>query len=140
MRVPFNLGNAGWDATVEGGERRTFEGWQGLNVGRLKRRASPGGARSCYTAGIEEGLKGKEVATSRLRRDKCRRRSIEEGMTVTLKLKPEVEAGLLKQAKASGKTLEEYPALDGGRSCPLEGAGEFVGRGEFVCAGAGGGV
>jgi hypothetical protein len=29
-------------------------------------------------------------------------------MTVTLKLKPEVEAGLLKQAKASGKTLEEY--------------------------------
>jgi len=29
-------------------------------------------------------------------------------MTVTLKLKPEVEAGLLRQAKASGKTLEEY--------------------------------
>lgn len=29
-------------------------------------------------------------------------------MTVTLKLKPEIEAGLLAQAKASGKTLEEY--------------------------------
>jgi hypothetical protein len=33
---------------------------------------------------------------------------IEEAMTVTLKLKPEVEAGLLSQAKASGMTLEEY--------------------------------
>ena len=29
-------------------------------------------------------------------------------MTVTLKLKPEVEAGLLAQAQASGMTLEEY--------------------------------
>jgi len=29
-------------------------------------------------------------------------------MTVTLKLKPEVEAGLLTQAKASGMTLENY--------------------------------
>ena len=29
-------------------------------------------------------------------------------MTVTLKLKPEVEAGLLAQAKASAMTLEEY--------------------------------
>jgi hypothetical protein len=29
-------------------------------------------------------------------------------MTVTLKLKPEVEAGLLTQAHASGMTLEEY--------------------------------
>lgn len=29
-------------------------------------------------------------------------------MTVTLKLKPEVEAGLLTQAQASGMTLEEY--------------------------------
>src|SRR5579859_5903580 len=29
-------------------------------------------------------------------------------MTVTLKLKPEVEAGLLAQAEASGMTLEEY--------------------------------
>jgi hypothetical protein len=29
-------------------------------------------------------------------------------MTVTLKLKPEIEAGLLAQAKASGMTLEEY--------------------------------
>jgi len=29
-------------------------------------------------------------------------------MTVTLKLKPEVEAGLLRQARASGMTLEEY--------------------------------
>jgi hypothetical protein len=29
-------------------------------------------------------------------------------MTVTLKLKPEVEAGLLAQAKASGMTLENY--------------------------------
>ena len=29
-------------------------------------------------------------------------------MTVTLKLKPEVEAGLLEQARASGMTLEEY--------------------------------
>ncbi len=29
-------------------------------------------------------------------------------MTITLKLKPEVEAGLLAQAKASGMTLEEY--------------------------------
>jgi hypothetical protein len=29
-------------------------------------------------------------------------------MTVTLKLKPEIEAGLLVQAKASGMTLEEY--------------------------------
>ena len=29
-------------------------------------------------------------------------------MTVTLKLKPEVEAGLLTQARASGMTLEEY--------------------------------
>jgi hypothetical protein len=33
---------------------------------------------------------------------------IEEAMTVTLKLKPEVEAGLLKQAQASGMTLEDY--------------------------------
>jgi hypothetical protein len=33
---------------------------------------------------------------------------IEEAMTVTLKLKPEVEAGLLTQARASGMTLEEY--------------------------------
>ncbi len=29
-------------------------------------------------------------------------------MTITLKLKPEVEAGLLKQARASGMTLEDY--------------------------------
>ena len=29
-------------------------------------------------------------------------------MTVTLKLKPEVEAGLLEQARASGMTVEEY--------------------------------
>jgi hypothetical protein len=29
-------------------------------------------------------------------------------MTVTLKLKPEIEAGLLAQARASGMTLEEY--------------------------------
>jgi hypothetical protein len=29
-------------------------------------------------------------------------------MTVTLKLTPEIEAGLLAQAKASGMTLEEY--------------------------------
>ncbi len=29
-------------------------------------------------------------------------------MTVTLKLKPEVEAGLLKQAQASGMTIEDY--------------------------------
>jgi hypothetical protein len=29
-------------------------------------------------------------------------------MTVTLKLKPEIEAGLLAQAKANGMTLEEY--------------------------------
>lgn len=29
-------------------------------------------------------------------------------MTVTLKLNPEVEAGLMAQAKASGLTLEEY--------------------------------
>ena len=29
-------------------------------------------------------------------------------MTVTLKLKPEVEAGLLAQAKARGMTLEDY--------------------------------
>jgi hypothetical protein len=29
-------------------------------------------------------------------------------MTVTLKLKPEVKAGLLSQARASGMTLEDY--------------------------------
>ncbi len=29
-------------------------------------------------------------------------------MTVTLRLKPEVEAGLLRQAQASGMTLEDY--------------------------------
>ena len=29
-------------------------------------------------------------------------------MAVTLNLKPELEAGLLAQAKAGGKTLEEY--------------------------------
>ena len=29
-------------------------------------------------------------------------------MTVTLNLKPEVEAGLLAQAQASGMTVEEY--------------------------------
>jgi hypothetical protein len=29
-------------------------------------------------------------------------------MTVTLNLKPELEAGLLAQAEASGKTLEDY--------------------------------
>lgn len=29
-------------------------------------------------------------------------------MTVTLKLKPEVEAGLLAQAQANGMTLEQY--------------------------------
>lgn len=29
-------------------------------------------------------------------------------MTVTLKFKPEVEAGLLAQAQASGMTVEEY--------------------------------
>jgi hypothetical protein len=29
-------------------------------------------------------------------------------MAITLKLKPEIEAGLLAQAKASGMTLEEY--------------------------------
>ena len=29
-------------------------------------------------------------------------------MTVTLHLKPELEAGLLAQARAAGKTLEEY--------------------------------
>ena len=29
-------------------------------------------------------------------------------MTVTLKLKPEIEAGLLAQAQASGMTVEEY--------------------------------
>lgn len=29
-------------------------------------------------------------------------------MTVTLKLRPEVEAGLLTQAQASGMTLEDY--------------------------------
>jgi len=33
---------------------------------------------------------------------------IEEAMTVTLKLKPEVAAGLLTQAQASGMTLEDY--------------------------------
>ena len=32
-------------------------------------------------------------------------------MTVTLKLKPEIEAGLLAQARASGMTLEEYLVL-----------------------------
>jgi hypothetical protein len=32
----------------------------------------------------------------------------EEAMTVTLKLRPEVEAGLLTQARASGMTLEDY--------------------------------
>src|SRR5271157_1091555 len=32
----------------------------------------------------------------------------EEGMTVNLKLKPEVEAGLVAQAQASGMTVEEY--------------------------------
>ena len=30
------------------------------------------------------------------------------GMTVTLNLKPEVEAGLLAQAQANGMTLEDY--------------------------------
>jgi hypothetical protein len=29
-------------------------------------------------------------------------------MTVTLKIKPEIEAGLLTQAQANGMTLEEY--------------------------------
>ena len=29
-------------------------------------------------------------------------------MTITLKLKPEIDAGLLAQAKASGMTLEEF--------------------------------
>lgn len=29
-------------------------------------------------------------------------------MTVTLKFKPEIEAGLLAQAQASGMTLEQY--------------------------------
>jgi hypothetical protein len=33
---------------------------------------------------------------------------LEATMTVTLKLKPEVEAGLLEQARASGMTLDEY--------------------------------
>ncbi len=32
-------------------------------------------------------------------------------MTVTLKLKPEVEAGLLAQAQASGMSVEEYVVL-----------------------------
>jgi hypothetical protein len=33
---------------------------------------------------------------------------MEEAMTVTLTLKPEVETGLLAQAKASGMTVEGY--------------------------------
>jgi len=33
---------------------------------------------------------------------------IEETMTVTLKIKPEIEAGLLTQAKARGMSLEDY--------------------------------
>ena len=32
----------------------------------------------------------------------------EDAMTVTLKFKPDVEAGLLAQAQASGMTVEEY--------------------------------
>jgi hypothetical protein len=40
--------------------------------------------------------------------DKIAILKIEDAMTVTLKLKPEVEAGLLTQAQASGMTLEEY--------------------------------
>jgi hypothetical protein len=46
-------------------------------------------------------------------------------VTITLKLKPEVEAGLLTQAKASGMTLEEYvlakraqPRMDGKTKTP----------------------
>lgn len=40
-------------------------------------------------------------------------------MTVTLKLKPEVEAGLLTQAQASGMTLEDYLlSLVEGAVCP----------------------
>jgi hypothetical protein len=39
-----------------------------------------------------------------------------EAMTVTLKFKPEVEAGLLARAQASGMTVEEYIL------CMVEGA------------------
>jgi hypothetical protein len=55
-------------------------------------------------------------------------------MTVTLKLKPEVEAGLVAQAQASGMSVEEYvlslveetvlPALKNGLS-PEERAAAF---------------
>jgi hypothetical protein len=47
-------------------------------------------------------------------------------MTVTLKLKPEVEAGLLTQAQASGMTLEEYLLS------LVEGAGASKSTSEFV--------
>ena len=42
------------------------------------------------------------------RTDKLPYCETEEAMTVTLKLEPEVEAGLLEQAQASGMTLEDY--------------------------------
>ncbi|MGO9255562.1 MAG: hypothetical protein ACLQU1_04570 [Bryobacteraceae bacterium] len=61
-------------------------------------------------------------------------------MTVTLNLKPEVEAGLLAQARATGMTLEGYlqqmvekelsaEALEGG---PSEGSGMVWENGLFV--------
>jgi hypothetical protein len=40
-------------------------------------------------------------------------------MTVTLNLNPELEAGLLAQAQAGGKTLEEYLlSMVSGAICP----------------------
>jgi hypothetical protein len=58
--------------------------------------------------------------------DKIAILKIEEAITVTLKLKPEVEAGLLTQAQASGMTLEEYLLS------MVEGAGASEGAGDFV--------
>jgi hypothetical protein len=53
----------------------------------------------------EIGVPGDGCSVAKIKLLYC---EIEEAMTVTLKLKPEVEAGLLEQARASGMTLEEY--------------------------------
>jgi hypothetical protein len=53
---------------------------------------------------------------------------IEEAMTVTLKLKPEVEAGLLEQARAKRNDAAGVFAFRGGRGGAFEGAGECLGR------------
>ena len=67
----FQLGNAGGDGIVEGGERRTFEGWQGLNVGRLN--GSEESAKRDFNDSVASGLRCVHCCGNRLQDARTKR-------------------------------------------------------------------